>query len=908
MNHPTSRRRTVGITTGLAALVASMSVTSVTLAQDFRPFDEVAKGYTKVETSPGEGSLFNLFVKKKDGQMLAELPRGWQNKKFFIAATPSGGVIFSGLQGPARYVYWKQYDKRIALIEPNLDVRSSGEAASRENVDKIFPDRVLLDVPIVALGPGKQPVIDLDQLLVGNSSRLSGINLNGRLASIEKAKSFPENLEISVKAPSPSGAFMIVHYSISEIKNDRSYRPREADDRIGYFTTDYKDLGEYGTETNWNSRINRWKLEKRDTSLKLSPPKEPIVFYIEDTVPVRYRRYVREGILQWNVAFEKIGILNAIEVRQQDSVTGQYMDIDPEDVRYNFVRWLNNDISTAIGPSRAHPVTGQILDADIVLTDGWIRAFYGQWEDRPAEEMDVLSPETRAWLEDYPQWDPRIQLLPPNERAEVLANRAARAAAGDPDPADSFKDPIIAANPELAEIVEWAGCDHALCLAAHGKARDMAFAGLQFEVSGMVAEAEARGEQLIDGIPESFIGPQLAHLTVHEVGHTLGLRHNFKSSSIYTLDEVNSEEFKGKITNSGSVMDYLPTNWNVGEDGVQGDYAMIGIGPYDMWAIEFGYTFGDVKEVLAKVGDPKHVYLTDDDTGGPDPLARRYDYTADPLQWAESVIDLVGQQRGKLLTEYVKDGDSWERARRGYLRTLSQQRRMIGVMTPWVGGTHVARVKKGDPGTGAPLTPVDPDYQREALDFVIANAFQDEAFGMSPELLNKMTTRKWSGGLQGESTWPVHQQIAGVQNMAVTMILNPTTLARVYDNELRTPAGEDALTLPELFGTLFDAVYTELGSQMARGDFSDREPMISSLRRSLQADMTDRLVAIATNQARLDRPIRQQALFHLRQLDEMLEGAADGAEGAGVDTYTLAHIQDMHMRTSKALDAIYITQ
>ena len=92
-------------------------------------------------------------------------------------------------------------------------------------------------------------------------------------------------------------------------------------------------------------------------------------------------------------------------------------------------------------------------------------------------------------------------------------------------------------------------------------------------------------------------------------------------------------------------MDYLPTNWNVEDGEVQGDYAMIGIGPYDMWAIEFGYTFGDPNKVLERVGEPEHVYLTDEDTRGPDPLARRYDWSDDPHAYARSTMRLVEQQR-----------------------------------------------------------------------------------------------------------------------------------------------------------------------------------------------------------------------------------------------------------------------
>ena len=190
-----------------------------------------------------------------------------------------------------------------------------------------------------------------------------------------------------------------------------------ADERIGYFTTSYSDLSQYVDDKTDVEFINRWHLEKRDPRLKISPPKNPIVFYIEHTTPVRYRRWVKDGVLAWNDAFEKIGISDAIEVYYQDAQTGAHMDKDPEDVRYNFVRWLNNDIGTAIGPSRVDPNTGQILDADIILTDGWIRHFRYEFDSLlPRIMMEGYSPETLGWLADNPNWDPRISFAHPAQR------------------------------------------------------------------------------------------------------------------------------------------------------------------------------------------------------------------------------------------------------------------------------------------------------------------------------------------------------------------------------------------------------------------------------------------------------------------------------------------------------------
>ena len=109
--------------------------------------------------------------------------------------------------------------------------------------------------------------------------------------------------------PVAGGQLRTFHYSISKLPDRTGYKPRVADERIGFFTTSHRDLGKYQTEEKWIRYINRWHLEKADAKLKMSPPKEPIVFYVEHTVPVRYRRFVRDGIEYWNKAFENVGIV-----------------------------------------------------------------------------------------------------------------------------------------------------------------------------------------------------------------------------------------------------------------------------------------------------------------------------------------------------------------------------------------------------------------------------------------------------------------------------------------------------------------------------------------------------------------------------------------------------------------------
>jgi Met-zincin/Domain of unknown function (DUF5117) len=900
--------------TAALALAAVGVLASTSLAQDaqkkkpdFPDFKKVSEGYTKVVSTTDGKSFYTLWKRDKDAQMLAELPRGFDGMKHFITTTIAAGDIFAGLQIGDSYVYWKRYDKRVALIQPELAIRATGDPESVNSVKRIWTDKVLLDVPIVCMGPGGQPVIDMDAFLTGPATRFfrgAASGANGRLAKIIEAKAFPENVEIALQMPVSGGTLRTFHYSIIKVKSTPGFKPREADQRVGFFSVGYSDLGKYHTEDVDKYYITRWPLQKRDPKLKMSPPKEPIIYYIENTVPVRYRRYIREGIEYWNKAYEQVGILNAIEVRYQDKETGAHMDKDPEDVRYNFIRWLNNNIGTAIGPSRAHPETGEIFDADVVLTDGWIRAFWYQYSDMlPQTAMEGMSAETINWLETHPNWDPRIRMASPEERPQLLAQRAQRIASG----IMPVTDTSLMLNPEAQRLADIIGRENALCMAATGKAMDMASMGMHYEILKALRDddEEAEDEQLLDGIPEWFVGPMLSDLVAHEVGHTLGLRHNFKASSAYTLAQINSEDFKGKKPLATSVMDYIPVNINMDDGEVQGDYAMIDIGPYDMWAIEYGYTFDDPKKVLERAAEPELLYGTDGDTGGSDPRARRYDFSANPIDYAHNQIKLYDYYLENLEDKFIEDGDSWDKLSRGYRIALRAKTNANGIVSTYLGGTYTNRLKKGDSEEIVPVEPVAADLQREALSLIIDNTFNDDTFGLSPELLAYFTTSRKDPFAGGEEAYNVHDRILGVQSAALTQLLNPSTLRRVYDNELRVKASDDAFTLPELMTAVTDSIWTELDGKIDV-HFTAREPMISSVRRNLQTEHMERLIDLTLESGfgAASKAITDLTRMELRKINDKIGQKIEGANSK-IDPYTMAHLTEAHHRIEKALDASY---
>jgi len=912
---------------------------------DYPPFKEVSEGYEKLNVSGGEEPFMTIWQRKKDQQLLAELPRGYQGQKHMFSMTLPTGEIFAGLQAGTIWGYWKQIDKRLAFITPQVGVRSTGDTESKDSLQNHFTDRVVFDVPILCMGPNGQPVIDLDALLVGQLSTFYGYSGNGanvKLATIKEVKSFPENFVAAFEVPVAGGVLKTFHYNVSVLPENPSYKPRTADNRVGFFYTYFRDLGKFRSDEVWTRYVNRWQLEKADPKLKLSPPKKPIVYYVEHTVPIRYRRYVRDGALAWNKAFEKIGIKDAVEVYYQDKTTGAHMDKDPEDTRYSFIRWLANDIGTAIGPSRPNPMTGQILNAGVLLTDGWIRHFWYQANEfLPQQAMEGMSPETLSWLSRRPQWDPRVLLAPPAQRDQVIhdilqQNAALNARAGVtgfgglPVPAGDL--PVLS-RPEYKNLMGELGGNSYLCMAADGKSRDMALMGLSLDVMGMLEDEKAAAQDegkkddkkddgkkdepkkddgdKIDGIPEWFVGPALADLTMHEVGHTLGLRHNFRATSIYSMKQVNSKEWKEQNKPvAGSVMDYIPVNINMNDGEAQGPYVMMGVGPYDMWAIEYGYTFDDPEKVAKRAGEPELTYATDEDTGGCDPLARRYDFAADPRDYAMSRLRLAKFLRERIADKFVKDGDSWSKARRGYSITLGTQMDAVNIMSTWLGGSFINRDKKGDPGNRAPVTPIPPEQQRAALKFVLENAFTDEAFGVTPELLSRMTVDKWwDGGGQAESepVFPIHDRIIGMQSSALTLLMNPSTLRRVYDNEAFNAADKDAVTLPEVLNAINGAVWTELDKSEG-GRFTNRQPMISSLRRNLQREHLDRLIDLsltgADNNGAAGKPIANLATAKLRELEGKIGKTLD-ANKSRLDDYTSAHLAEAKLRITKALDAQY---
>ena len=383
---------------------------------------------------------------------------------------------------------------------------------------------------------------------------------------------------------------------------DFGYHPRTADDRVGHFLSATKDFGVTDPDSNFVRLINRWRLEKANPRAKLSPPKKQIVWYVEDTVPIEYRPYVEEGIREWNKAFEKIGFKDAIAVRWEESGRD---DFDPEDTNYCTFRWVTTDMRLCdVVPAgqpahrrddrrrrrlrrRLHP----LLEAAVRPLDRQHDGPRRPAADRPAGHRRGDQPD--PGLEDG--------LRPARRRASARHRRARQ----EPRPDDPRGRPRRSELPVVAAGQEPRARDAgASASSSPASSATSAWPRSPWPTTNDAAKpaadktdkdkdkdkdkADKKKPEPKDELPEEFIGQAIKDIVMHEVGHSLGLRHNFKASTMLTADQLNDTAIthvKGLV---GSVMDYSPIN--IAPKGKkQGDYYTTTIGPYDYWAIEYAY-------------------------------------------------------------------------------------------------------------------------------------------------------------------------------------------------------------------------------------------------------------------------------------------------------------------------------
>jgi len=783
-------------------------------------WDKVVDGAKRLD------GLFPLYYNEKQQKLFMEIKADQYNKEVILPIAIARGTGRRYLGGDTLnfgdqwLISFQRAADRLLVVRRNVHVLAEPGSPQADAVRTSYTDSVIKALPIKSeKNDGGLVLVDLADLFMFDLAGI-GIQPDPTRSTWAKVKAFPKNDEIEVSAffsmredpysflygedsiPDPRGAQVVIHYGMSMLPTT-SYKPRLADDRVGHFLSVVRDFSQDARETPSVRYVTRWHLEKEKPDAEKSPPKQPVIFWVERTVPREYRKYVREGILEWNKAFEKIGFIDAIQVRDQLSDD----EFDPEDIRYNTFRWIATSGGFAVGPSRTNPKTGEILDADIIFDEGMVRYWrqeYLQTTGIPDAVAMVLAGQRQGFFKLY------AADLPQFDAAETALNRIL---AGKPEVVfERFNRPRGSIVPPVMPSMDYSRCQMG--------------PGMQQQLSVLASVLAARGELDPGGrVPEKFIAQAVKEVVMHEVGHTLGLRHNFKASSVFSLQEINNPEITGSKGNSGSVMDYLPANIACkGEK--QGDYFTPTIGPYDYWAIEYAYKplepkdISREKEVLAKIADkvaqPDLAYGTDEDLYmNPDPRIHVFDL-GDPLEYAKSRVKLVRTSLDQLQERVVSKGEGWQRARLAFSALLGELARSTMLAADYIGGEYTYRDHRGDPESRPPMKPIEIAKQREAIRLLQEEILSAKAFQFKPELIRHLAPDHWyddsplSALGSGDYQYPLLQRVLSVQRIALSRLLDTGTLRALQEISQHADSGQEVLDLPEIFDALTDSIWSEL--------------------------------------------------------------------------------------------------
>lgn len=381
--------------------------------------------------------------------------------------------------------------------------------------------------------------------------------------------------------------------------------------------------------------------------------------------------------------------------------------------------------------------------------------------------------------------------------------------------------------------------------------------------------------QLRNAAPVDFdtmLKESLTQLILHELGHTLGLNHNFRASFLHSPAELQDRALTEKTGLSGSVMDYMPLN--LGPDKQhQGQYYITAPGPYDDWAIEYGYSDAlpdqdSEAQRLAAIAGRSHekalAFANDADdmrAAGKaiDPRAQVYDMSSDPVAYGHARCELVRPALEKLLAVYPKDGRSWQEVTQAYISLTTEESNALTAISRYIGGVYVERAFVGQVKEHAPdpFKPVPAEQQKAAMHALAECAFGPSAWKTSEDLLRHLQQQRRGFEFRSIGEDPkVHDRVLKLQRALLDHLLHTNTQNRILDSALYG----NTYTLPVMMHDLTKAIM--------EGEAADAE--ISTIRQNLQIDYVDRLIGIVRSRA-IFPAAQSVALYELQGIEKRFD-------------------------------------
>lgn len=351
--------------------------------------------YNKVITNDARTDNGLFKVHSIDDKFYYEIPDSLLDREMLMVtriAKTASGIGFGGEKQNEQVLRWQKKDKKIVLRVVSHAIVAADSLPIHEAVVNSNFEPVLHTFPIQAIGKDStSTVIDVTDLFDKDVKALGlpdyrrkqykVTRLESDKSFIESVKSYPQNIETrhvkTYAAGDPPSNSSTGTISV-EINNSMILLPevpmkkRFYDERVGWFTAGQVDYGLDNQKSETVRFLRRWRLEVKDEDIEkfkrgeLVEPKKQIVYYIDPATPMKWRKYLKEGVNDWNVAFEQAGFKNAI-IAKDPPTKEEDPEWSPEDARYSVIRYFASPIQNAYGPHVADPRSGEILESDI----GW---------------------------------------------------------------------------------------------------------------------------------------------------------------------------------------------------------------------------------------------------------------------------------------------------------------------------------------------------------------------------------------------------------------------------------------------------------------------------------------------------------------------------------------------------------
>jgi len=752
--------------------------------------------YADVITDEFETDEGLFDVHQHDGEIFFEIPLEMLDREMLIVtrfgATPDGAG-YGGSKLNESVVRWQRHEDRIFLrmvsldnvADPDLPIAQAVANSNVEPIIEAFDIEVMSDdstsivIEVTDLYDGDESIFGITG---GRRSSLGIRNLDSNRSFINHVLSFPRNIEVrrtvtynSSDPPSNGavGAFTAeLNHSMLLLPDD-PMQPRKCDPRVGFFDVDRVNFGLDTQRATEECFITRWRLEPSDPEAyargELVEPVEPIVYYIDPATPEKWRPYLKQGVEDWQVAFEAAGFSNAIIAMDPPEDDPEW---HPEDARYSVIRYLASGTQNASGPHVHDPRTGHILESDI-------------------------------------QWYHNVMNL----------------------------------------VRNW------------------------FFIQTAAVNPDARGVEFSDEV----MGELIRFVSAHEVGHTIGLQHNMQSSAAYDVEDLRTD-FTCEYGVAPSIMDYARFNYvaQPGDDAC----LMPMVGPYDKFAIEWGYRRfpGEdmdseraiLNEMVADMQEDPIYRFAGGGTSGADPTRQSEAIGDDAMEASDYGIENLKRIVDNLTDWTYQEGEDYDQLQELFSNVYSQWNRYNGHVLANVGGTIEHRKRQGQDGGQFDVVP--DETQRRAVDYLHRQVFETPEWMFDYDILDRTLAANIGDLLQGG------------QRSVLTRLLNAGRLARMVQQDAYY--GDDAYSLEELFEDTREGLFSEA----YEGDDTD------TYRRNLQRGYVEQMGALMTDEEATQTDVAAYARAELRTLRNVLANADSGHRP------TQIHFEDLVARIDAMLE------